>query len=664
MTSRDKRNPNEPSKEKKSKELEAFERFFGFTEGFVEEVEPADRIRLYSDIQRSIVQGERIGDDEVILLTWGMWADPEVDSTSLPFHWGEFRTLLEQQAQINPQGFAANRLNLMITAGQAFTDPSTLGVAEDDPVVNAIIGAIGGGLVGGAAGFGRASSSSIAGGSRFGSSPLGQRIMNRLARASISFADDAGAVGGRLFQGLFGTRLRAAGTVLGGMALGGGLLGAQLSGQSDPRAGQSTPSPEEDPTAPQEPETITVLDRDGSLTGTPGTLIEVPADEFSQTSVDNTPTPVSSNDLPAGLTELASAYGIDPSIFNYAFQQEDFNEEIYGEVTLGVDRFPQGVDIGGQAPPGESRRMSPAEWEALNPSDRAMLQREGFTEGDSSFIRPGATIAPAALREWQGRTLLEHAADASRATGVPLDILYGIITVESGWNASAVSPNGNRVGLAQIDLSNNPTVTREAAINPVFSINWTANNLKSVYDESGSWETAIVSHRDPEAARLLQQANQFANPYVKAYLQTVTNAAMSSSLGNVTFGGPESFLQTADIRTVGGGGGTRISPFEAPDEASLRQFAKSAVSEVFGREEPSEEELATFVDRLTGHFREKYDEDVKNIRGQESSDVDPEARFMEWLEESGEGQFRQERDKRRSMMEYMASVAQILESGV
>ena len=49
-----------------------------------------------------------------------------------------------------------------------------------------------------------------------------------------------------------------------------------------------------------------------------------------------------------------------------------------------------------------------------------------------------------------------------------------VIECESRFNKNAIGDSGNSYGLAQIHLPSHPTVTRELALNPFWSLNWMA----------------------------------------------------------------------------------------------------------------------------------------------------------------------------------------------
>ena len=138
----------------------------------------------------------------------------------------------------------------------------------------------------------------------------------------------------------------------------------------------------------------------------------------------------------------------------------------------------------------------------------------------------------------------------------------------------------------------------------------------------------------------------------------VLAGSAASGLGNNVF----DFAGLAAVperRGGGGGGGPRIPPFQAPDPAELREFSRSAFSSVLGRD-PTEDELTTGVEELTKGFRLAHDAQVKQIRGQASEDVDPQARFLEQLGESGEAKFREEVVNQRTVFDQMGDWSRIL----
>lgn len=58
--------------------------------------------------------------------------------------------------------------------------------------------------------------------------------------------------------------------------------------------------------------------------------------------------------------------------------------------------------------------------------------------------------------------------------GVDSHSLTSTLACESGYNADAVGDKGTSFGVAQIHLSAHPEVSREQALDPLWSIDWAA----------------------------------------------------------------------------------------------------------------------------------------------------------------------------------------------
>lgn len=614
---------------------------------------------------------------DVAILAWGRVHDQDAIGTT-DFDMKAFDQLMAQNQKINPGSPVSRWWNMALYGTGRRSEDVERQKSEEEAYSQANLDGFL--LVTSLAGAGYGLVKNILAGKAAGftiKEVVKQQVPRASGRAAARAAERGGpgaaATGGeaatrastRLWRGIMGSPGTIRRKISYGVSLAG--IGYSLNSrgtQAELYGEEGQPPPEEqDPTATTTPPTITVIDTDGTITGQPGAIVEIPTGEMPEgTTPGSTSTGASS--LSPDLAALALELGVDPSLFEAAYSQDQWNPLIWGNVGVGVDRFPQGVGLNASAPPTQPVRRILPQGEAAR-GIRGEERYEGAQPQERSpFIRPGSEVYPMALEQWNGKTYLEHAYMAAQTFGVPLDIMYGLITAESGWNPNAVSADGDRVGLAQISLSEHPEVTREMAVNPRFALEWTAKGLADNYSQFNSWEAAIVAHRDPQAAFMLFEESAFSSDYIKQYLFTVASFASQSSLGDVQFGGPESFLMKAPTKGTGSGGGIKISPFQAPDPDAIKQFVRSAFSETFKRSEPTEDEFSTAVNDLTDLYRQAYDEDVKKIRGQESEAVDPEASYLEQLETSGEGQFRKERTEKRGMMEYMGQVAAILRSGV
>lgn len=51
------------------------------------------------------------------------------------------------------------------------------------------------------------------------------------------------------------------------------------------------------------------------------------------------------------------------------------------------------------------------------------------------------------------------------------------LTCEGGWNATSTGDHNTSFGLAQIHLPAHPDVSKDEALDPIFSLNWAAQNF-------------------------------------------------------------------------------------------------------------------------------------------------------------------------------------------
>lgn len=98
--------------------------------------------------------------------------------------------------------------------------------------------------------------------------------------------------------------------------------------------------------------------------------------------------------------------------------------------------------------------------------------------------------------------------EAATYAGVPLRILGGLLANESSLDPAAVGVNGGDHGLAQINLGvHSDTVSLAQAMNPDFSIQWTAQELSATHRAWAGktivdpWNIAIAHHNSPLLAQ-------------------------------------------------------------------------------------------------------------------------------------------------------------------
>ncbi len=357
------------------------------------------------------------------------------------------------------------------------------------------------------------------------------------------------------------------------------------------------------------------------------------------------------------------------------------NELYFGDIRLPLDTFPYGVNIrtGEAIRPGDPanlpiryetpvqlRRFLPRkggrEDDRGTPSNlRRFLPRQD-TGGDPGahevFVPPGGQINPAAFKYYGNSTILSLIASASERHQIPVELLYGSINAQSGFVINAMTPDGNRVGLAQIDLDDNPSVTRSQALNARFAINWAAQQLDIGIKTYGSFPGGVASMIDPADAKYLSERGEFKNPYTEAFVKDVFGYAQNSGMGRYILRPDD--VPTSARRGGGGGGGPKLPAYQAPDPATLSKIVRLTYEDLLKRG-ATESEAKASVSQLGGLFREQYNAQIAKAQGKASVAVDPQTRFEESIRGGGEFEFRQETGEVRDTMSFMGDLVRIMQ---
>ncbi|HET7713515.1 MAG TPA: transglycosylase SLT domain-containing protein, partial [Patescibacteria group bacterium] len=111
--------------------------------------------------------------------------------------------------------------------------------------------------------------------------------------------------------------------------------------------------------------------------------------------------------------------------------------------------------------------------------------------------------------------VVDIAALASSRTGMPQALILAQLKKESNFNPRAVSQTNDH-GIAQIHFPK-PGVTLEQAYDPVFAINWQANNMSVKFRTYGNWRDALAAYNAGDAGR--------AKGYGYTYADTVLRMA-------------------------------------------------------------------------------------------------------------------------------------------
>lgn len=427
----------------------------------------------------------------------------------------------------------------------------------------------------------------------------------------------------------------------------------------------STTSPR--PPGPQIPQAdngfnIMMIDRDGSLTGTPGAVAVVSSAEVGLTpdlnvqNLINESLPVSGegNDVISFLTSAiaqSNAQGL-------ATQGRDVYQALFPQ-SVGVIGFDRPAQITAQKGPVYSSSTLP---KTSSPVLARLPQEESdaVKQADSASnvnIPAGAQLSPRLFQSYNGRTLAEWASIAAQKYNVPLNLLYGIVQHESGWNYQIAGDNGQSWGLAQIHLPSWPAISKSMATNPVFALNWTAQKLQQRFQQYGRWDAAVAAHNKPDAAAYLAKTGKFLNEKSANYVGSVMDKANKSGLADYLFSTGE------DIPTADSGSGVTYTPFQEPDPAESRKYITSVYEELLGRK-PTDMEMTKEVAKISGLAKSSYSAELAKAKGKTSQAVDIEAQFEEGITESGEFAFHDETITQRNFTDYASSIARLMQQGL
>ncbi len=407
---------------------------------------------------------------------------------------------------------------------------------------------------------------------------------------------------------------------------------------------------------------IMVVDHDGSLTGTPGAIAVVTSAEIGMTpGID----PL----MAALISSQATVSGADPLVFLRDFMTTTGQSASTADREVMQVLFPESL---GQVNIGTPFQVSPGEEEVPSTFPRfqdpkrreqaGLVARTGVgdlpppEESPGVDVPAGATLSPRIFTNFQGRTLMEWASISAQRHDVPLNLLYGIVDHESGWSQRAIGDNGTSFGLAQIHLPAWPNISREAALNPVFALEWTASKLRERFNQFGRWDAAVAAHNSPQAAQHLSETGKFFNEKSADYVLGILNTANASGLAQYQFETGGEAPETSGI-------GPTFTPFQSPDPAQSREYIRGVYEELLGRN-PTEGEFKKGVGEILQLSRSSYAANLRQAKGSESEAVDVGAQFEQSIRESGEFAFTEEVEEQDSFTDFASGVARLLQQGI
>lgn len=101
-------------------------------------------------------------------------------------------------------------------------------------------------------------------------------------------------------------------------------------------------------------------------------------------------------------------------------------------------------------------------------------------------IAEATTLSSADLQAYASSTAQNASLDPIKFTKV--------IGCESLWDSSAVGDSGSSIGLVQIHLPAHPDITKEEALDPLFSIQWMAIQWK--LGRQNAWSCYKIEERN------------------------------------------------------------------------------------------------------------------------------------------------------------------------
>jgi hypothetical protein len=414
---------------------------------------------------------------------------------------------------------------------------------------------------------------------------------------------------------------------------------------------------------------ILVVDNSGQLTGTPGALaviaptdLGIPMGQDIGQVQSAALTFDGSTELIDQFTQYVTSAG-GPSQFG---SQQQVHQAIFPK-SANVD-----IKINAPVQVGKSLQdiYNPRARTVATPGGGSAIYAGGPEASRVSNPRPtlestvpvpaGAEVNPRAFEAFGGRTNLEWASYYAKVHGVPLNILYGLVAHESGWNKDAVGDNGQSHGLAQIYQPVwGDQVSVAQSRDPRYALNWAARMLAERFAQYGDWKVAVAAHNSPVAAEYLAKNGKYQNEKSAKYVADIMNRANRSGLSDYL---ADEGLDT-EIAGTGSGSGIEVSPFAAPDPAASRAYTRETYMNLLGRN-PTEEEMKKEVERINTIARKAYDQQVRNALGQSSTDVDVNAQFEEQIRGSGEFAFHEETIETQAFTDYAAGIASMLQRGI
>jgi len=132
--------------------------------------------------------------------------------------------------------------------------------------------------------------------------------------------------------------------------------------------------------------------------------------------------------------------------------------------------------------------------------------------------------------------LRDIVAAEEKTNGIPNRLLWGQVGAESSWDTGCIGYTTPKdVGICQINLYYNQSISCDQAADPLFAVPLSAKRLRTRYNEykvygktdALTWDAAVLSHNSPANALKLIKTGTYPTAQSKAYVDMVKrNAAV------------------------------------------------------------------------------------------------------------------------------------------
>lgn len=165
--------------------------------------------------------------------------------------------------------------------------------------------------------------------------------------------------------------------------------------------------------------------------------------------------------------------------------------------------------------------------------------------------------------QWQAA--FQQAADRY---GVPVNILALVAKAESGFDPGAVGDNGSSYGFFQIHLPAHPDVNAAQALDPMYNLNWGAQELAQAYQRyNGNALATVLFNNCPVCADHYAATGQYGPTKALADASQRYLGQVLAPVGGLSVAGT-----TGTDWIAAQGTGTSAAPAQPPPESPAASF--------------------------------------------------------------------------------------------